>query len=61
MMAERDRIKLENPDAGFGELGKLAGAEWKALSDSAKQPYIQQSEVCPCHIMLIQAVACICS
>ena len=45
MMAERDRIKLAHPDASFGELGKLAGAEWKALTDSAKQPYIQQSEV----------------
>ncbi|KAI6118486.1 hypothetical protein EDD16DRAFT_1480919 [Pisolithus croceorrhizus] len=29
----RERIKTENPDAGFGEVGKLLGAKWKELSD----------------------------
>jgi len=29
----RERIKAENPDAGFGEVGKLLGAKWKEMSD----------------------------
>ena len=33
MNGERERIKEENPAATFGELGKLAGAEWKSLAD----------------------------
>ena len=33
MNGERERIKEENPAATFGELGKIAGAEWKSLAD----------------------------
>ncbi|KAH9948480.1 high mobility group box domain-containing protein [Amylocystis lapponica] len=39
----RERIKTENPDAGFGEIGKLLGAKWKELDDSEKKPYIEQA------------------
>ncbi|KAF8522738.1 high mobility group box domain-containing protein [Hysterangium stoloniferum] len=39
----RERIKAENPDAGFGEVGKLLGAKWKELDDSEKKPYIEQA------------------
>ncbi|KAI0789175.1 high mobility group box domain-containing protein [Abortiporus biennis] len=39
----RERIKAENPDAGFGEIGKLLGAKWKELDDSEKKPYIEQA------------------
>ncbi|KAF8591685.1 hypothetical protein K439DRAFT_1656553 [Ramaria rubella] len=39
----RERIKSENPDAGFGEVGKLLGAKWKELDDSEKKPYIEQA------------------
>ena len=35
----RARIKEENPDAGFGGLGKLAGEEWRALTAAEKKPY----------------------
>ncbi|GKY96421.1 hypothetical protein MPSEU_000601600 [Mayamaea pseudoterrestris] len=35
----RGRIKEENPDAEFGQLGKLAGAEWKSLSSEDKEKY----------------------
>ncbi|KAJ7584779.1 high mobility group box domain-containing protein [Mycena floridula] len=35
----RERIKTENPDAGFGEVGKLLGAKWKELDDEEKKPY----------------------
>ena len=33
----RERIKAENPDAGFGEVGKLLGAKWKELDDDEKK------------------------
>ncbi|KAI0689375.1 high mobility group box domain-containing protein, partial [Cytidiella melzeri] len=36
----RERVKAENPDAGFGEIGKLLGARWKELDDEEKKPYI---------------------
>jgi len=35
----RERIKTENPDASFGEVGKLLGAKWKELDDTEKKPY----------------------
>ncbi|KAI9635660.1 high mobility group box domain-containing protein, partial [Dioszegia hungarica] len=40
----RERIKGENPDATFGQLGKLLGAKWKELSPSEKKPYEAQAE-----------------
>ncbi|KAI0270608.1 high mobility group box domain-containing protein [Gloeopeniophorella convolvens] len=39
----RERIKAENPDASFGEVGKLLGAKWKELDDDEKKPYIEQA------------------
>ncbi|KAF9264531.1 hypothetical protein L218DRAFT_958238 [Marasmius fiardii PR-910] len=39
----RERIKSENPDASFGEVGKLLGAKWKELDDDEKKPYIEQA------------------
>ncbi|KZS95401.1 hypothetical protein SISNIDRAFT_452003 [Sistotremastrum niveocremeum HHB9708] len=39
----RERIKTENPDAGFGEVGKLLGAKWKELDESEKKPYIERA------------------
>jgi len=39
----RERIKTENPDASFGEIGKLLGAKWKELDESEKKPYIEQA------------------
>lgn len=34
--ANRDKVKAKNPDASFGELGKLLGQQWGKLSDSEK-------------------------
>jgi len=39
----RERIKTENPDAGFGEVGKLLGAKWKELEEEDKKPYVEQA------------------
>ncbi|KAH9038415.1 high mobility group box domain-containing protein [Lactarius hengduanensis] len=39
----RERIKAENPDASFGEVGKLLGAKWKELDEDEKKPYIEQA------------------
>lgn len=35
----RKRVMNENPDAGFGEVSKIVGIEWKRLSDSQKRQY----------------------
>ncbi|KAI9032465.1 high mobility group box domain-containing protein [Hyaloraphidium curvatum] len=37
--AKRAEVKAENPDAGFGEIGKLLGAAWKDVSDAEKKKY----------------------
>ncbi|KAH6911927.1 high mobility group box domain-containing protein [Coprinopsis sp. MPI-PUGE-AT-0042] len=37
----RERIKTENPEAGFGEVGKLLGAKWKELDEEEKKPYVE--------------------
>jgi len=39
----RERIKSENPDASFGEVGKLLGKKWKTLEDDDKKPYLEQA------------------
>ncbi|KAF5353461.1 hypothetical protein D9756_003686 [Leucocoprinus leucothites] len=32
-----ERIKAENPDAGFGEVGKLLGPKWKEMDNEEKK------------------------
>ncbi|GJE99148.1 high mobility group box domain-containing protein [Phanerochaete sordida] len=39
----RERVKAENPDASFGEIGKLLGTKWKELDDEEKKPYAEQA------------------
>ncbi|EKM76234.1 hypothetical protein AGABI1DRAFT_16670, partial [Agaricus bisporus var. burnettii JB137-S8] len=39
----RERIKTENPEAGFGEVGKLLGAKWKEMDEEEKKPYVEQA------------------
>ena len=41
--AKRPEIKDANPDASFGELGKLVGAAWKALSEEDKKEYNEKA------------------
>jgi structure-specific recognition protein 1 len=35
--ANRPLVKKENPDAGFGEIGKILGEQWKALDAAGKK------------------------
>eukprot|EP00613_Pedinella_sp_CCMP2098_P071977 CAMPEP_0171913252 /NCGR_PEP_ID=MMETSP0993-20121228/11615_1 /TAXON_ID=483369 /ORGANISM="non described non described, Strain CCMP2098" /LENGTH=754 /DNA_ID=CAMNT_0012547207 /DNA_START=29 /DNA_END=2293 /DNA_ORIENTATION=- len=44
MATAREGVKAENPEASVGELGKLMGAKWKALSDEEKAPFNEKSE-----------------
>ena len=37
--AKRPEFKKENPSASVGELAKLLGAAWNALSTDARKPY----------------------
>jgi len=40
----REEVKQENPEAGFGDIGKLIGAKWSAMSEEDKAPYVEQAE-----------------
>ena len=42
---KRAEIKAANPEAGFGEIGKLLAATWKECDADAKAQYQQQSQV----------------
>jgi hypothetical protein len=39
----RALIKEANPDATFGDIGKLVGQQWKALTDKQKMPYVKKA------------------
>lgn len=36
-LPQQQTVKEENPDATFGEMGKLLGARWKEMDDNAKK------------------------
>lgn len=40
---QRPVIKEENPDATFGELGRLLGTKWKTYSTEDKAPFQEQA------------------
>ena len=44
MNDHRDKIKADNPDIKFGEIAKMAGAQWKEMSAEDKQPYEAKAE-----------------
>ena len=35
----RPKVKEENPDITFGQIGKKLGEMWRALSDAEKEKY----------------------
>eukprot|EP00128_Syssomonas_multiformis_P014526 Colp12_sorted_trinity150504_noHs@19589 len=40
----REKIKAENPDATFGQIGKLLGEKWASMTEKDKQPYVKKAE-----------------
>ena len=35
----REKVKKDNPDFSFGQIGKELGAKWRSLSDKEKEDY----------------------
>jgi len=44
MKSERAKFAKDNPTASFGELAKIMGKHWKAMSKEDKQPYYDQAQ-----------------
>lgn len=40
---QREAVREENPGAQFGQIGKILGERWKALSDEERAPYEAQA------------------
>ncbi len=36
---QRENVREENPGVSFGQVGKLLGERWKALSEKQRAPY----------------------
>jgi len=36
---QRDNVRSENPGIAFGQVGKVLGERWKALSEKQRAPY----------------------
>jgi hypothetical protein len=36
---QRENVREENPGISFGQVGKILGERWKALSDKQRAPY----------------------
>lgn len=41
----RDQVINENPDANFGEIGKIIGAKWRALLPEDRKPYEEKANI----------------
>ncbi|GMK57680.1 hypothetical protein CspeluHIS016_0405140 [Cutaneotrichosporon spelunceum] len=39
----RERIKSENQDAAFADIGRLLGAKWKEMSPAERKPYEEKA------------------
>ncbi|KAG0638550.1 high mobility group box domain-containing protein [Tuber brumale] len=36
---QRENVRNDNPGIAFGQVGKVLGERWKALSEKQRQPY----------------------
>ncbi|KAJ5683799.1 Non-histone chromosomal protein 6 [Penicillium sp. IBT 18751x] len=41
----RDKVREENPGITFGQVGKMLGDKWKALTESERKPYDEKAAV----------------
>ncbi|VVT57018.1 uncharacterized protein SAPINGB_P005493 [Magnusiomyces paraingens] len=41
---KRDEVRNENPGISFGQIGKVLGEKWKALSEEEKIPFVEKAE-----------------
>ncbi|KAL4897112.1 high mobility group box domain-containing protein [Aspergillus ambiguus] len=39
----REKIREDNPGIAFGQVGKMLGEKWKALSDEDRRPYEEKA------------------
>jgi len=42
---QRENVREENPGISFGQVGKLLGERWKALSETQRRPYEEKAQV----------------
>ncbi|KAI8149163.1 high mobility group box domain-containing protein [Fennellomyces sp. T-0311] len=40
----RTKVQQENPDAAFGQIGKILGDKWKNMTDEEKKPYVEKAQ-----------------
>ncbi|KAJ1921411.1 Non-histone chromosomal protein 6 [Mycoemilia scoparia] len=40
----RERVKTENADATFGQIGKILGEMWRSMGDDQKAPYDKKAK-----------------
>ena len=54
---QQQTVKEENPNATFGEMGKLLGARWKEMDDNAKKVCLSSLSLhslsCACNLTVI--------
>ena len=41
---QRENVREENPGITFGQVGKVLGERWKALSEKGRDPYEKKAK-----------------
>ena len=41
----RKKMKDENPEAGFGDLGKRLGEAWNAMDEASRKPFMEKAQL----------------
>ncbi|KAL1853446.1 Non-histone chromosomal protein 6 [Paecilomyces lecythidis] len=41
---QRESVREQNPGISFGQVGKVLGERWKALSDEERRPYEEKAQ-----------------
>ncbi|KAJ9193768.1 transcriptional regulator family: HMG [Paecilomyces variotii] len=41
---QRESVREQNPGISFGQVGKVLGERWKALSDEDRRPYEEKAQ-----------------